>query len=105
MQTRLQQLEEMLAQEPGDVFLRYAIAMEYFSVNDFEGALTRLKDILKTDPDYLAAYYQAGKCYEELKRFEDAKSVYQLGIELALKQQKTKTVNELREALFLLEDD
>jgi tetratricopeptide (TPR) repeat protein len=105
MQNRLQQLQEMLAQEPDDVFLQYAIAIEYFSVNEFEKALVCLKDILQSNPEYLAAYYQTGKCYEELKQFENAKAMYNQGIELAIKQQKTKTLNELREALFLLEDD
>jgi len=105
MQTRLQKLQQMLVQEPDDVFLYYAIAIEYFSINDFDKALGCLKDILEKNPDYLAAYYQTGKCYEELKQFEEAKSIYQKGVELAIKQQKTKTLNELREALFLLEDD
>ena len=105
MQTRLQQLQQMLAQEPDDVFLQYAMAIEYFSVNEFDKALVCLKDILEKNPDYLAAYYQTGKCYEELKQFENAKTIYQQGVELATKQQKTKTLNELKEALFLLEDD
>jgi len=105
MQTRLEQLQQMLLQEPGDIFLQYAVAIEYFSAGEFEKALNDLKKILAENPDYLAGYYQTGKCYEELKQFEEAKVIYQKGVELATKQQKTKTLNELREALFLLEDD
>ncbi len=105
MQTRLQQLEQMLAQEPDDVFLQYAIAIEYFSVADYERSLQCLKTILDRNPDYLAAYYQTGKCLEELKMFEEAQTIYEKGIALATKQGKTKTLNELKEALFLLEDD
>jgi tetratricopeptide (TPR) repeat protein len=104
MPSRLEQLQQMLTQEPNDEFLQYAIAIEYFSVNDFEKALTYLKIILNKNPDYLAAYYQVGKCYEELKQLDNAKHVYTQGIEIAKKQNKTKTLNELREALFLLED-
>jgi len=104
MSARLEQLKQMLEQEPDDVFLQYAIAIEYFSVNDFEKALSCLKRIIDNKPDYLAAYYQTGKCHEELKQFEEAKSIYEKGVELAQKQSKTKTLNELREALFLLED-
>ena len=102
--TRLEQLKQMLTQEPNDEFLQYAIAIEYFSVNNFEEALSRFKIILDTMPDYLAAYYQIGKCYEELKQLDNAKNIYTQGIEIAQKQNKTKTLNELREALFLLED-
>jgi tetratricopeptide (TPR) repeat protein len=104
MSTRLQQLQQMLVQEPHDEFLQYAIAIEYFSANNFEKALDCLKNILHSNPEYLAAYYQMGKCYEELKQYDNAKSIYTKGIELAQKQNKTKTLNELREALFLLED-
>lgn len=104
MQTRLTQLQQMLEQEPNDVFLHYAIAIEYFSAADFKEALSRFKIILSDYPDYLSAYYQTGKCHEELQQTEEAKEVYAKGIELAQKQNKTKTLNELREALFLLED-
>ena|ERR1700758_2596650 len=102
--TRLEQLQQMLEQEPNDAFLQYAIAMEYFSSGNFDKTLNRLKDIIQNNPDYLAAYYQAGKCHEELKQFEEAKNMYTKGAEVAQKQGKTKTLNELREALFLLED-
>ena len=104
MATRLEQLQQMLAQEPNDEFLQYAIGIEYFSVGDFTKALECFNTILNTKPDYLAAYYQTGKCYEELKQTEEAKNIYSKGIELALKQNKAKTLGELREALFLLED-
>lgn len=104
MSGRLEQLLSMLEQEPTDTFLQYAIAMEYFSAGEFEKALTCFNNIIDSNPDYLAAYYQTGKCHEGLIQFEDAKRVYKKGIELAERQNKTKTGNELREALFLLED-
>ena len=104
MLNRLEQLQQMLEQEPDDEFLQYAIAIEYFSTGNFEKALRCLKNILQIKPEYLASYYQTGKCYEELKQFDEAKNIYTKGIELAQKQNKIKTLNELREALFLLED-
>ena len=102
--SRLEQLQQMLQEEPNDVFLQYAIAIEYFSVGNYEKALDCLKAIIQSNPDYLAAYYQTGKCHEELKQFEEAKNMYTKGVELAQKQGNTKTRNELSEALFLLED-
>ena len=104
MPTRLEQLEQMLRQEPNDEFLQYAIAIEYFSAGNFEKALICLNTILQQNPNYLAAYYQTGKCFEELKQLDNAKNIYAQGMEIAKKQNKTKTLNELREALFLLED-
>jgi len=104
MSTRLEQLQQMLTQEPNDEFLQYAIAIEHLSANNFEKAIDCFKNILQTNSEYLAAYYQLGKCYEELKQFDAAKNIYTKGVEVAQKQSKTKTLNELREALFLLED-
>jgi tetratricopeptide (TPR) repeat protein len=104
MSTRLEQLQQMLTQEPTDEFLQYAIAIEYFSVNNFEKAIDCFTKLIHVNADYLAAYYQMGKCYEELKQYENAKNIYTKGVELAQKQNKTKTLNELKEALFLLED-
>jgi len=105
MTTRLEQLQQMLAQEPNDAFLQYAIAIEYFSAGNFSKALECFNTLLKNNPDYLAAYYQTGKCLEELKQIEEAKVIYKKGVELAKKQDKQKTLNELNEALFLLEED
>lgn len=102
--TRIEQLQKMLEQEPDDTFLQYAIAIEHSTAGNLDKALSCLKDVLKNNPDYLAAYYQTGKCYEKLKQFEEAKSIYEKGIEVAQKQNKNKALNELREALFLLED-
>jgi tetratricopeptide (TPR) repeat protein len=105
MASRLEQLQQMLVQDPNDEFLQYAVAIEYFSVNNFKKAIDCFNAILNTNPNYLAAYYQAGKCYEELKQFDKAKDMYAKGIELAQKQNRAKTLNELKEALFLLEDE
>lgn len=105
MPTRLEQLQQMLLQEPNDEFLQYAIAMEYFSGGELQKAAEGLMKILSANKNYLAAYYQLGKCYEAQQKFTEAKSIYEQGIAIAHAQQKTKTLNELREALFLLEDD
>ena len=104
MVNRLEQLQNMLQAEPEDDFLQYAIAMEYISMRTVEKAIPYLKHIVKQNPDYLACYYQLGKCAEELKQIEEAKTYYQLGIEIAEKQNKLKTRNELKQALLLLED-
>lgn len=104
MSTRLQQLQQLLLQEPNDEFLQYAIAMEYVSAKQIQKAIERLEKILGNNKNYLAAYYQLGKCYEAQNKTTEAKNIYEQGIGIAHAQNKTKTLNELREALFLLED-
>lgn len=104
MTTRIEQLQQMLLQEPNDAFLQYALGIEYFSIGNFTKSFEYFNTLLQQSPDYLAAYYQTGKCLEELKQVEEAKGIYTKGIELAKKQNKLKTLNELNEALFLLEE-
>lgn len=104
MPTRLEQLQQMLLQEPNDEFLQYAIAMEYFSADEVQMAVVGLEKIISNNKNYLAAYYQLGKCFEALNKINEAKSAYERGVAIAHEQKNTKTLNELREAIFLLED-
>ncbi|MGZ3864403.1 MAG: tetratricopeptide repeat protein [Bacteroidia bacterium] len=104
MAKRLEQLQQMLLQEPNDEFLQYAIAVEYFAINDLQKAGEWLEKILSGNKNYLAAYYQLGKCYEAQNKIDKAKDIYEQGISIAHAQNKQKTLSELREALFLLED-
>ncbi len=104
MPTRLEQLQQMLLQDPHDEFLHYAIAMEYFSAGDVQKGIEGLEKIISNNKNYLAAYYQLGKCYEALHKIPEAKNAYERGVIIAHEQKNTKTLNELREAIFLLED-
>jgi Tfp pilus assembly protein PilF len=104
MATRLEQLQQMFLKEPNDEFLQYAIAMEYFSAGEMQKTSDALEKIISNNKNYLAAYYQLGKCYEAQQKMTEAKNIYEQGIGIAHSQQKTKTLSELREALFLLED-
>ena len=83
MPTRLEQLQQMLLQEPNDEFLQYAIAMEYFSASEIQKAIEILEKILSHNKNYLAAYYQLGKCFEAQNKITEAKNIYEQGIVIA----------------------
>lgn len=102
--TRLKQIEEMLRSDPADPFLNYALALEYVKIGEVEKAIIIIENILKRDENYLGAYYQLGKYYEQTLQPEKAVSIYQKGIEIAQKQNNCKTLGELNEALQMLED-
>ena len=104
MPGRIEQIRQMLAQEPNDEFLQYALAMEYMSVSDWKQAIAILEKIVASNSSYLAAYYQLGKCFEAEGNTEQALKTYQAGVTVAEAQKNTKTANELKEAIFLLED-
>ena len=69
---RLEQLLAMLAEEPGDAFLRYAIALEYKRLGDFDTAIAALEALLTDDPAHVPSYYQLALMLGELGRVPDA---------------------------------
>ena len=54
--SRKEQIEEMLADDPNDTFLRYGLAMEHVSAGDDAAALHCLQELLQVAPDYVPAY-------------------------------------------------
>lgn len=95
---------QMLEKEPNDLFLNYALAQEYIGVSDFENAELQLQKTLHLDPNYLPCYYQMGQVKEKLGDTKSAIEFYKKGIEVANAQGNRKTLGELNEALWMLED-
>jgi Flp pilus assembly protein TadD len=93
--TRKQQLEEMLADDPSDPFLRYGLAMEYVSAGDDEGAVRCFHELFAAAPDYVAAYMQAGQALARLGRTAEAKDVFRQGIERATRQGDQHAAGEM----------
>ncbi|MFY9311118.1 MAG: tetratricopeptide repeat protein [Bacteroidia bacterium] len=104
MTSRILSIQEMLEKEPGDSFLRYALALEY-SKEDISKAIELLEELLAKDPNYLGAYYQLGKYYEQNGNTSKAADCYTKGITIAKAQNNRKTLGELNEALLMLDED
>lgn len=104
-QTRKNMLLEMLAKEPSDVFLNYALAMEMIGTSEFKNAEAQLQKVLVLNPDYLPCYYQIGQLKEKLNDVTNAIDFYKKGIALAKLQNNTKAMGELNEALWMLDDE
>ncbi len=96
---RKETLLNFLEKSPQDTFLLYAMAMELMSEQDFLKAIEYLLKTKDINSDYLALYYQLGYCYEQIQDEEKAILAYQLGIEIAQKQNEKKTEMELLSAL------
>lgn len=102
--SRIDQLLEMLKTEPNDSFLNYVLAMEYAKLNDVKKAINLIEEILLRDENYLGAYYQLGKYYEEIQEIQKAIAIYNKGVSIAQSQKNNKAVGELNEALWMLEE-
>src|ERR1043165_3846987 len=104
MSNRLQQLQQMLEQEPHDSFLNYAVALEHGKAGDTGKAIEIIESLLQRDPNYLGAYYQLGKYYEAQQQNDRAVTTYKRGAVFAQQMNNKKALGELNEALWMLED-
>lgn len=102
--SRMEQLKEWITADPEDLFLYYALALEYAKEGDKQQALSLLLSIIRSNPDYLPAYYQAGQCFESVANQAEASRHYEMGMAVAEKQKDRKTFNELAAAKSLLDD-
>lgn len=104
IKNRLNKLRELFSSQKNDPFIKYALALEFWKLNDQTEVVKLFGDLLANHSDYLPTYYQAGKFYEEVGKFDHAENVYKEGIDVARKQGDQKTLHELMEALEMLED-
>jgi tetratricopeptide (TPR) repeat protein len=102
---RIGSLMTMLEKEPNDLFLNYALGIEYAAdPKTYADAESQFKIVLSLDEDYIPAYYQLGKLQELLLRNPEALEFYKIGLEKAKAQKNNKAINEFNEAIFLIED-
>ena len=102
MPTRLEMLKEMVAQSPADAFLRYGLATEYANAGDLTQAAAEYQELLAANPDYAAGYFHGGRTLEKLGRLEDARAIYEKGIEVTGRTGDAHTRSELQAALDIL---
>lgn len=100
--TRLEVLKSMVAQNPRDSFSRYGLAMEYRNRGDLEAAMGEFRALIAADPDYVAAYFHGGQTLEKLGRAEEAREIYQSGVEAATRKGDHHGRSEMEAALNLL---
>ena len=83
--SRKQQIEEMLAEDPNDPFLRYGLAMEQMSAGDDEAAARCLQELIAVAPGYVPAHQQLGQTFLRLGRTSEARQAWRLGVDAAQK--------------------
>ena len=99
---RLAALRTMLEQDPRNGFARYGLAMEHVNRGEYEHALKEFETLLAGDPDYVAAYYHAGRALEKVDRIDEARTMYETGITAARRKGDQHTLSELQAALDMV---
>ena len=100
--TRREKIEAMLADEPGDTFLRYSLAMELDKEGEHEASLAKFAELTRDDTPYVPAYFMAGQQLARLSRIEEARTFLRDGIEAARVQGDGHAAGEMSEFLASL---
>lgn len=100
--SRREQIESLLAAEPHDTFLRYALAMEYVAEGQIERALEGLASLQGENPPYVPAFFMAGQQLTKQGRIEEARTALRVGIEEARRQGDGHAAGEMSQFLASL---
>ena len=100
--SRREKIEAMLADEPGDVFLRYSLAMEFDKEGRHDESLLALKELTQGKEAYVPAFFMAGQQLARLERPDEARQVLQKGVEEARRQGDSHAASEMTEFLASL---
>ena len=84
---RRRMLEESLASDPQDPFLRYGLAMQCLREGDVAEGRERLRSLIADHPaDQVAAHQQLGQSFLEFEEWDEAVRVLRAGVALAEKR-------------------
>ncbi len=74
-------LEQSLADDPSDTFLRYGLALQCLRDGDVAEGRERLLSLIADHPDdQVAAYQQLGQSYMESGEIDEVRQAFQTGI-------------------------
>ncbi len=100
--TRREKIETMLADDPGDVFLRYSLAMELDKEGQHDRSLTEFEQLLGGDEPYVPAFFMAAQQLTRLDRIAEARAKLRDGIEAARATGDAHAAGEMSEFLASL---
>lgn len=100
-QNRKTELLNMLKEEPSDVFLHYALGLEYYKENNIQEAIQYFQKSITLDPAYIAAYYQLGSLFMEIDIVDVARNYLTQGLKHAMAKNDSRSIAEISE---LMED-
>jgi predicted Zn-dependent protease len=100
---RIDMLTQFLAENPGDAFARYGLAMEYSKAGEVETALEQFKKLLELHPDYSAGYFMAAQTLAKAARSDEARAYLEKGIAAAARSGNAHAKGEMEAMLAELQ--
>lgn len=82
-QSRIDAFEGMLKQNPNDAMVWYGLASEYLKLERWGDATNALRNVLRVNPDYTAAYQMLGSALISNGEVEEAREAWTRGVAAA----------------------
>jgi tetratricopeptide (TPR) repeat protein len=102
MNSRREKIESMLASEPKDVFLRYALAMEMEKAGEFPQSLEVHLELTQEDPPHIASFFRSAQILAQQGQIESARAFLRDGIDQARSAGDLHAAAEMSEMLSQL---
>jgi tetratricopeptide (TPR) repeat protein len=77
---RIEKLNNMLSQHPGDPFLQHALALEHIKEGNDQEARALFTRVLNADPDYVGSYYHLASLLIRNGEREEAIKICEQGL-------------------------
>ena len=82
-QSRIEAFEAMIKDLPEDAMVWYGLASEYFKLERWNDAAEALRNVVRFNPDYTAAYQMLGTALMNKGEPDEARRAWSEGIEVA----------------------
>ncbi|GAB4201480.1 MAG: hypothetical protein Fur0023_06030 [Bacteroidia bacterium] len=105
MNSRKNDILEMLKEHPNDVFLNYALGLELVSENQLEQAIQQFQKTIALDENYVPAYYQYGLILYENQNKDKALEILSKGLTIATQKKLYKEIAEFKSLITNIEND
>jgi thioredoxin-like negative regulator of GroEL len=99
MPSRLETLRSLVAQGLADPFAHYGLAMELRAQGQMQEAWQGFEALLRSHPDYIAAYAPAADTLVSLGRSQEARDFLRQGIEQCERKGQSHARDQLQTAL------
>ena len=88
-------LLKLLGGPRDNALLRFSLGNEYLKAGDAPNAVEHLREAVKRDPNYSAAWKLLGKALMQNAQLEDALAAYRQGIEVAERKGDKQAAKEM----------
>lgn len=102
--SRIDSIQQMLIDEPDDLFLRYALAMELRKVGRLEESLAAFIGLMEDETPHVPAFFMAAQQLVSTGELSRARQFLSDGIRQAETQGKQHAAAEMNELLATLAD-